>query len=334
MYSIFYYQFIKTSFYSSLFFAFLAKNTTFANVKLSIIIPVYNVEHTLSKCIKSVLNQSFHDYQLILVDDGSPDCCPEICDNYKNKDSRIEVIHKSNGGLSSARNEGIKKARGEYITFIDSDDTISIDTLSSLMDIISIHHEYDILEYPVYEHYGSPTRKHLRSFGSHEYNDIEKYWFDEKAYQHTYAWNKIYRSCLFNNVYFPEGHAFEDVYTLPKLLRLCQTVATTNVGLYLYHHNDNGITASAGAKELEDLLAAHIQLAGTPLSPLKSTDYYAHVLNIQIDVYEQTGRPIILPKLTTYRNNISIKITLSKIIGIEKLCQLIKRLHKIRRLIQ
>ena len=92
---------------------------------LSIIVPVYNVEKYIERCIKSILNQSFTNFELILVDDGSPDNCGKICDEYKKKDSRIKVIHKKNGGLSDARNAGIERAKGEYIAFVDSDDFIN-----------------------------------------------------------------------------------------------------------------------------------------------------------------------------------------------------------------
>ncbi|MFZ3577233.1 glycosyltransferase family 2 protein, partial [Virgibacillus sp. DJP39] len=92
--------------------------------KLSIIVPVYKVEQYLAKCIDSILNQTYKDFELILVNDGSPDNCSDICDSYMKKDNRIKVIHKANGGLSSARNAGIQIARGEYIGFVDSDDFI------------------------------------------------------------------------------------------------------------------------------------------------------------------------------------------------------------------
>ena len=104
-------------------------------VDVSIVIPVYNVEKYLSKCIASVLAQTYKDFELILVDDGSPDNCGAICDEYAKKDSRIKVIHKENGGVSSARNAGIKIAQGEFINFVDSDDTIPVDSLENLVNL-------------------------------------------------------------------------------------------------------------------------------------------------------------------------------------------------------
>ena len=106
------------------------------NSKISIIVPIYNVEKYLRKCIDSILNQSYDNLQIILVDDGSPDNCPKICDEYLNKDNRIQVIHKSNGGLSSARNAGIKVANGKYIAFIDSDDYIELNMIEKLVNAI------------------------------------------------------------------------------------------------------------------------------------------------------------------------------------------------------
>ena len=103
----------------------------------SVIVPVYKVEKYLPAAIESVLNQTFSDFELILVDDGSPDKCPEICDSYKEKDGRIKVIHKPNGGLASARRAGIKEAQGEYVLNLDSDDLIENDTLECAHNIIA-----------------------------------------------------------------------------------------------------------------------------------------------------------------------------------------------------
>lgn len=100
---------------------------------VSVIVPIYNVEAYIHQCIKSILSQSYHDFELILVDDGSPDHCGEICDHYARMDNRIRVIHKKNGGLSDARNEGIDIAHGDFLTFIDSDDCISNDYLELLV---------------------------------------------------------------------------------------------------------------------------------------------------------------------------------------------------------
>jgi len=301
-------------------------------MELSIVIPIYNMEQTLGRCIESVLEQSFHDYEILLVDDGSMDNSSIICDEYSGRDSRIKVFHKNNGGLSSARNLGIVNAVGKYITFIDSDDKIAPDTLFHLMETLHNHQDYDILEYPVYVHYGSSSKQKLLTFQPSVYRCMTDYWFETKAYQHTYAWNKIYKRELFCSVSFPEGRLFEDVFTLPKLLDKCMTIATTDKGLYYYFYNDTGITSTAGAKELKDLLDAHIQLIDTKFSCLNNIDYYSHVLNIQMDVFELSGEKPILPKPHILHHSLPInKITLINILNIRQLCQLNKFLHKIYR---
>ena len=148
-------------------------------MKLSVIIPVYRVEHTLERCIESVLRQRVDGMEVILVDDGSPDSCPRLCDEWSLRDSRIKVIHKSNGGLSDARNAGIELASGSYITFVDSDDFIAPDTYEPLLSIIG---DADILEYSVAEWLALPDRT---------FTDTNRYWLETQAYLHTYAWNKI-----------------------------------------------------------------------------------------------------------------------------------------------
>lgn len=195
-------------------------------MKLSIIIPVYRAEDTLERCIGSILQQSFTSYELILVDDGSPDACPQLCDEYAGKDSRIHVIHKENGGLSDARNVGIKRAKGLYITFIDSDDAIGKNSLQQLMEELYQHPDVDILEYPIMERIGHPHREKLLSFAPKTYQNAIEYWLAEKGYHHTYACNKIFRRSLFQNIEFPKGKSFEDVWTIPKLIGLTETEIT------------------------------------------------------------------------------------------------------------
>lgn len=251
-------------------------------MKLSIVIPVYCVEATLERCLQSVCGQTFTDFEVILVDDGSPDRCPQLCDEWAEKDSRIRVIHKENGGLSDARNAGIDAARGEYITFVDSDDFLSTDTYEHVMPATA---QADIVEFPVYWHYGAKEQKIL-DFGDQSYDREYMYWLRGRAYEHAYAWNKVYQRELFDGVRFPVGRVFEDVATLPRLLAKEPTVKTIRKGMYYYCANPEGITATATGKELTMLLDAHLQL----LKKYVDGHYYLHVLNIQMDVYRLTGQ--------------------------------------------
>lgn len=300
-------------------------------MKLSIIIPVYRVEKTLARCVESVISQSYDDYEIILVDDGSPDSCGEICDKMSMTYNRIKVIHRENGGLSAARNTGIEAASGEYITFIDSDDTIAPDTLRDLMTILEKHPEYDIIEYPVFIFYGSPGGR-MFTPGNHAYrNDMPRYWHETAAYTHAYACNKIYRRHLFEDVRFPVGKVFEDVWTFPGLLERAGTIATTDRGLYYYHANSAGITSTAGGNELRMLLEAHLTVLSN--AALFSAKYYMHVVNIQLDVYRDTGEVLLqkhdigLGELASLGPVMFIKGLIIKISDVKVLC----RIHKTTR---
>ena len=212
-------------------------------MELSIVIPIYNVERTLQRCIDSVLGQSFQDFEMILVDDGSKDNSSVMADEIAQSDSRISVIHQSNQGLSAARNTGIKVAKGKYITFIDSDDFIAQDTYKGIIDLLNAHPEYDILEFSVIERYGSKAQNTL-ILDDCVYQNKQEYWLKGQAYRHTYAWNKIYKRELFTNIEFPKGKNFEDAHTLPKLMAIAKTIATTSRGTYYYCWNNEGITAN------------------------------------------------------------------------------------------
>ena len=298
-------------------------------MKLSIVIPVFQVADTLSRCIESVQRQSFTDYEMILVDDGSTDGSSAICDEYASTDKRIKVIHQQNEGLSDARNVGLHIASGEYITFIDSDDFIGENTLSILMTRLEAHPDYDILEYPVFWHYGSHDQCLLK-FGVQTYDDMRAYWLDCKAYQHAYAWNKIYVRKLFDKVKFPKGKLFEDVYTLPLLLKHAHLIATTEEGVYYYTSNPNGITHHPG-DGMAFLLDTHLrQLQDLDLTG-ELSEYYAHVLNIQLDVYKATrANPILpVPHITSKAiRQLRLpwksrgKLWLLRIIGMKNLCRL------------
>lgn len=329
-------------------------------MKLSIIIPVYRTQDTLQRCIESILQQSFADYELILVDDGSPDDCPLICDEYAKQDNRIAVIHKKNGGLSDARNAGIKQAKGEYITFIDSDDAIEGDTLQVLIDELTLHPDVDVLEYPIKERIGHQLKERFLSFTPHEYDNSYDYWLGEQVFYHSYACNKIFRRCLFEDIEFPTNKSFEDVHTIPYLIRLIPTkeednrqkikIRVTNVGCYLYYWNNNGITAKA---KYEDLRSLYVGLNLALIYTFKKiTDkddvvrryqqsiniFLTQILNVLLDIFEIADKyenctPLIkytkLMKSKGLLNSLKLKLLL--IIGYKRLCTLNHLIHKIYR---
>lgn len=212
-------------------------------MKLSIIVPVYKVRRHLQSCIESILQQTYTDYELILVDDGSPDNCGAICDRYALECDKVKVIHKKNGGLSSARNAGLAVAQGEYITFVDGDDTVASGTYYYNMRILQSHPEIDILEFPVTVNYESPD-SYIVSFDAEKITgsrNIFSDWIKRKGYNHCYSCNKIYRADLFFFVRFPENEVFEDTYITPILLESSENIFYSDAGFYYYHYREGSI---------------------------------------------------------------------------------------------
>lgn len=324
-------------------------------MKLSIIIPVYRTQDTLERCLESILQQSFTDYEMILVDDGSGDGCPQLCDEYARKNARIRVIHKENGGLSDARNAGIREARGEYITFVDSDDEMVDNSLENLIQEIQQHPHVDILEYCVSERYGNRKRQSELTFTPAEYQNPMDYWFAEKGYHHTYAWNKIYRRNLFDEVEFPKGRTFEDAWTTPLLIGLVSSLKTgkkfpvirvTDRGKYVYHWNSQGITAQAKYGDLKSLYDAHVRILTSIIQRFKAhpaylqqygeqlQDYMTQILNIMLDLYDVSGKLEPSPPLVEYLAGIKqeihpFKLQLLKILGYQRLCKVNHLIHQI-----
>lgn len=208
---------------------------------LSIIVPIYNVEEFLEECINSILVQKFIDYELILVDDGSPDNCGEICEEYALKDSRIILIHKKNGGLSSARNAGIDIARGSYLSFIDSDDFISTDFYLANMSYLTSHLDVDMLISQVC-YYDNVENKII-------YNKATEFSTERDILNHMFsvnyigsAWINIYKKQIFLGLRYPEGRIFEDGFILPEIVNKIEKLYISNIGIYYYRSRENSIT--------------------------------------------------------------------------------------------
>lgn len=225
---------------------------------LSVVIPVYKVEQTLDRCVKSVLMQGIDDIEVILVDDGSPDHCPEMCDKWAERDNHIKVIHQSNSGLSEARNAGIAIAAGDYITFVDSDDYLHADTLAPLTQWLGQNTEVDILEYMVIH---DDSSRMVLSLDDRKFSSAKDYWLTTKAWRHSYACNKIYRRQIFDHVQFAKGRLFEDLFLLPDALHHAKCVATTSHGYYNYCDNVEGISRQVNISSVKQLLAAEVKAA-------------------------------------------------------------------------
>lgn len=209
---------------------------------LSVIVPVYRVERYLSRCIKSIINQTYKNLEIILVDDGSDDMCTTICDRYALKDRRIKVIHKQNGGLSSARNKGLDIATGELVTFVDSDDYIEKTMYEEMINKM-IQFNCNIACCGRYiKSANSETRlldlDKVRVFTSEQALSelLIKGCIDEAS------WDKIYSKCLFDDIRFPEGEINEDLVVMPLLFSKAKMIIHVAKCFYYYWQTPDGIT--------------------------------------------------------------------------------------------
>lgn len=227
--------------------------------KVSVIVPIYNVERYLQHCVDSILKQTYSSFDLILVDDGSPDRCPTICDKYAEMDSRIVVIHQTNKGLSAARNAGIEWALvnsdSEWITFIDSDDWIHPRYLEFLYKAVKKDKtKISICNY-VRESQHIENFKDVK-FISEIIQGMELF-ESELNIQATVAWNKLYKKELFSDIRYPDGRLHEDEFTTYKLLYLSGKVSWIDKPLYYYYQNDEGITRSKWSERRLDVYDAY-----------------------------------------------------------------------------
>ena len=224
-------------------------------MKLSFIVPVYKVAPYLCKCVDSLLAQEYEDYEIILVDDGSPDECPQICDSYANIYDHIRVVHRENGGLSAARNSGIAAAKGEYLCFVDSDDYWEKNVLGGLMEQVD-RERLDVLRfdyqnvrdvdgmYEVFEPNKSPRKVDERT----EVVDGETYLNTRMGYG-CYAWQFVIRRNLIiddryidDRCLFKEGIYFEDTEWTPRMLVRAKRVGSSQTVVYNYFWRDGSIT--------------------------------------------------------------------------------------------
>ena len=213
-------------------------------MKLSIIVPVYNVEQHLERCVESIVAQTLDDYEILLVDDGSADRSGALCDELQRHHTSIRVIHQANGGLSAARNRGIEEAQGRYITFVDSDDELRPGTLKGNLQFLMEHPEVDLLEYPVEVHADSEQSYALCFRDETLQTDIFADWIRRKGYRHCYAWNKIYRAELWSSTRFPQGEYYEDTAVMPHIVAQCQCIHYSSMGCYRYIMHEGTITTS------------------------------------------------------------------------------------------
>ncbi|GHU54491.1 hypothetical protein AGMMS49975_14980 [Clostridia bacterium] len=208
---------------------------------VSVIVPIYNVDKFLPKCVDSILNQTYADLQVLLIDDGSPDTSPAICDAYKEKDGRVTVAHKKNAGVSAARNTGLELAKGEYITFVDGDDYLAENIIEDLYNALG---EYgadiatltsavivaeDGFEPPLFT-----SKKPLRLTGLQPALEVGRAFLEEEPLLASVVWGKLYKRELFSSLRFDTEHLYEDTRILPYIYTRARTCACIDGDYYYY----------------------------------------------------------------------------------------------------
>ena len=230
---------------------------------ISVIIPVYNVEKYLIKCLDSIINQTYKNIEIILIDDGSPDNCGRICDEYAKRDYRIKVIHKKNEGVAAARNEGLKESKGNYITFVDSDDIVKDDYIEYLYNILT-KNDADIaccnFEY-IYEQKTNYNKRECKEEKIIVYDKKEA--LENLLYQKeidTSPWGKIYRKDIFKGIMFPTGKIYEDFGTIYKTIINANRVVYGNQKKYLYLQRNTSTIGREFCEKDFDMLELAIEM--------------------------------------------------------------------------
>lgn len=225
------------------------------NPLVSVIVPVYCVEEYLALCVESILAQTFANLEIILVDDGSLDLCPAMCDAYGLQDNRVKVVHKENGGLSDARNAGIAMASGEYITFVDGDDILAPQAIEEMVRLAAAE-QAEIVKISLERKY--PGQPLLPTAGSYEVlggTEALSHIYTDKP-QIISACGKLFKTTLFKKVLFPVGRYYEDEYTTPKLYHLARRVVLSESVQYFYMQweNESIMRTALTEKKIADAL--------------------------------------------------------------------------------
>lgn len=231
---------------------------TNSELKISVIIPVYKVEDYLKQCVESVLNQTYTNLEVILIDDGSPDSCPDICDRYREKDSRVIVIHQKNGGISSARNAGLDIATGDIISFVDSDDWIDLDMFEQMIkQKIKTGAAIVCCDWVITD----GIEEHERTTLNTKYGAMTS---GERVSREilmgrigNYLWNSLYDKNCWEDIRFPVGRVFEDIAVTFLVFEKVKTVAFLDASLYKYRINNNGITRVPNPLKYYDFFLSH-----------------------------------------------------------------------------
>lgn len=214
-------------------------------MKVSIVVPVYNMEKYLENCLKSLINQEYRDIEILLINDGSVDNSLNICEIFQKSDNRIKVFNKDNEGVGETRNYGIKKATGELITFVDADDAISKDFISENIFYFLENNHIDVVQVPIYHNYEGQNPRlvsypNIKIMGN---TNLFRSWIIENKISWI-SCGKIYKRRLFDDLKFDSSMFYEDNFLLPDLLMKIDTILLSSKGIYYYYFRENSITTS------------------------------------------------------------------------------------------
>lgn len=223
---------------------------------ISVIVPVYNVEKYLERCVKSIAAQTYKDIEILLIDDGSTDKSGKMCDDFQQTDSRIKAFHKQNGGLSDARNYGIEHSAGEFISFVDSDDYIDEKMLETLHRLIT-ENDADLAVCSAMDVFEGKEVTQVKEIKEFNLNKVESYKYMLRGDGIPSACNKLYKRQTVGDVRFPVGKLYEDGFFTPQILKRVEKTAVTSKPMYYYFRRADSITTKPFRKGDLDVIEAY-----------------------------------------------------------------------------
>jgi len=282
------------------------------NPLISVIVPVYNVEKYINKCVDSIISQTYNNLEIYLVNDGSPDLCGDICDNYSKSDNRIKVIHKGNGGLSDARNVALDLIHGVYVIFIDSDDFVATDYIETLYELIktynaqiavSLFYDFKEEEEVIIQQFKGKIECH----SAIKALQIMNY---QKQFDNT-AWGKLYKTSLFSGIRYPKGLIYEDLPTTYKLFLNAEKIVSIDYKSYYYLIRDTSIEGSEFSEYKLNCMLKVVELLENDSTNFREAkrSFDCRIISFLFHILMRlpktnTGRIIVIHKIKKYRFNV------------------------------
>lgn len=308
------------------------------NAKVSIIVPVYNTEKYLNDCLSSILNHNYINAEVIIINDGSTDDSLKLCEQWALKDNRIQIINQKNQGQAAARNRGLDIATGEYIAFVDADDTVSKDLFLENIKILEQDTSIDFLQFPRYINYGTKTEQLIQNDEPQEVTKdyLYKSWLEDKIIS-WFIWDKIYRKELFDTLRFREGMIFEDNYLVADILEKANKAFISNKGVYNYWWRSNSTTTTThNLKKDIDTQKVNLHILDK-IKNLKNTNtaktiIISRIFYVYLSMYKNFNSFLVLDNqfiiefkklsfVTIFKSKLPLKqiskLVLVKIIGVE-----------------